>query len=129
MPVCIKIRKKKRELCIGDMRDEIILQDRSITPPDFGATDFTENFISTPPSWALVNTVSGKTYFDDINTEIDITHEIYIRFDATVTAETWILFDGRRIDILTTEDLDERHIFMKLTCNDTGESARAASEA
>lgn len=129
MPVCTKIRKKKRQACIGDMRDEIVLQDRSITPPDFNAVDFTENFTPTDTVWAEINTVSGKTYFDDVNTEIDITHEILIRFDPAVTAETWILFDGRRIDILTTEDLDERHEYMLLTCNDTGESAQAASEA
>ncbi len=111
------------------MRDQIVLQNRAILPPDFEAVDFTEDFTPIATVSALIDTVSGKTYFDGVNTETDITHEIYIRFDATVTAETWIVFDNRRIDILDTEDLDERHTFMKLTCNDTGESVQAASEA
>ncbi len=129
MPVCTKIRKKKRELCIGDMRDEIILQNRAIQPPVFGTPDFTENFTNIDTVWSLVNTVNGKTFFDGVGTETPITHEIFIRYDVTVTAETWVQFDSNRIDILAVENLDGRKDFMALTCTDRGAVAKAASQA
>lgn len=120
MPQCSKIRRKKRSVCIGDLRSMITLQNRAITPPVFNGIDFSETFTDAAEVWALINTVSGKTFFDDAGTETSITHEIYIRYDSTVTAETWIEFDGRRLDILQTENLEERDEFMKLVCTDRG---------
>lgn len=128
MPRCVPIRAKRRKLCIGDMEHQITLENRAIQPPVFGSVDFTEDFTGNPPVWALIETVSGKTFFDGVSTEIDVTHWIFIEFDVTVTAETWIkLEDGRRLDILNVEDLDERSDFMKLQCNDRG--AKTASQA
>jgi SPP1 family predicted phage head-tail adaptor len=129
MPKCSKIRKKKQEVCIGDMRDLITLQNRSIQPPVFGSVDFTENFQNSLEVYSLIQTSTGKTFFDGVSTDQQITHTIYIRFDKSVTAETWVLFEDRRIDILKVEDLDERHDFMKLTCNERGIVDKAASEA
>lgn len=132
MPACTSIRKKKRRVCVGDMKDVITLNDRNITPPLFNTVDFDESFTPqdsvNPDSLALVETVSGRTYFDGANTETPITHVIYMPYNPIVTAEAWITFDGRRIDILTVEDLDERHEFLKLTCNDQGLTSREATK-
>ena len=132
MSVCQSIRKKKRKVCVGDMRDVITLNDRNIIPPIFNTVDFNENFepqdIVNPESLALVETVTGRTYFDGANTETPITHLIYIPYNPLVTSETWITFDGRRIDILRVEDLDERHEFLKLTCNDQGLLSRETTK-
>jgi SPP1 family predicted phage head-tail adaptor len=105
----------------------ITLQNRAITPPVFDGIDFSETFTDAAEVWALINTISGKTFFDGVGTEINITHEIYIRYDSTVTSETWIEFNGRRFDILQTEDLEERNEFMRLTCTDRG--SNTASQA
>ncbi len=129
MVTCIKIRRRKRTVCIGDMQDEITIQDRDIIPPEFGKTDFDENFSNDLTVWSAIKTVTGKTFFDGVNTDTPITHEIYIFFDATVTAESWIIFEDRRIDILKVEDFEERHEFMLLTCIDRGLLTREASKA
>jgi len=129
MPKCKKIKRNKRQVCIGEMDTEITLQDRAITPPVFGDPDFDENFTDTGIVWAAVNTVSGKTWFDGVNTDINITHEIYIYYDPTVTDQTWVLLNGRRIDILNFEDLEERNEFLKLTCTDKGPAAKQANKA
>lgn len=128
MPKCSQVRKKRRNVCIGDMEDEITLEDRDITPPEFGSTDFSETFTTSSTVWALIETVDGKTFFDGVSTEDNVTHWVYINYDATVTAETWItLSDSRRLDILRVEDLDERNDFMLLHCTDRG--ATTASQA
>jgi len=124
----VKIRKKKRQVCIGAMDNEIQLQDRNIIPPVFGSPDFDDNFSTTATVWAAINTVDGRTFFDGVNTETPITHVFFIRFDSTVTSETWILFDLRRFDILKVEDFEERGEFMKLICIDRGLASAAATK-
>jgi SPP1 family predicted phage head-tail adaptor len=64
----------------------------------------------------LVTIGRGYSVFDGTNTEVDISHVFYIRFDDSVSSETWILFEDARYDIVTTEDLDMRHEWMRLNC-------------
>lgn len=105
----------------------ITLQDRAIAPPTFGTPDFDENFSNDNTVQAIVKTVRGKTFFDGVNPERAITHEICIEYVAGVTAETWILFNGRRIDILAVENCCENDDVLILTCTDrgVGEAAKA----
>lgn len=125
-----KIKRKKRQACIGGMNDRIVLQGRAIKPPIFGDPDFDETFTDNSTVWATINTVTGKTFFDGVNTDIPITHSIIIEFDTTVTTEIWIeLEDGRRVDILSVENLDERSEFMRLTCTDRGNKTVEATKA
>ena len=129
MPRCQFIRRKNRKVCLGDLDNAITLENRAIQAPDFDTVDFDEEFTApNPPISAMIQTVSGKTFFDGVSTEIDITHWIYINFDATVTAETWVKFeDGRRLDILRVENLDERSQYQLLHCTDRGD--KEASKA
>lgn len=130
MPKCTVKHRKKRRYCVGDLNTEIKLQSRAITPPVFGAVNFDDKFTDTNPTvWAAVNTVSGKTYFDDAGTETNITHIIGIRYDSTVTPETWVELNGRRLDILSMENLEERSEWLELTCTDRGSTAKNASKA
>ncbi len=128
MPQCINIKKKKRQICIGDMHDQIILSSRALTPPNSGGVDFTEEFTPKVTIWSMVNTVAGETIFDGTGIEFSVTHRIYIRFLTGVTAEDWIEFDGERLDVLDVEDLDERHTFMLLRCGNRGTTANVANQ-
>lgn len=128
MPKCVKIQRRHRKPCIGDLSDEIILQNRAIAPPVFGDPDFDETFTNTATVWASIKTVAGKTFFDGVNTETLITHEILIRYDSTVTAETWIEFESRRFDILDVDDFEERHEWMYLTCTERGSNTLDATK-
>jgi len=130
VPKCQFLRRKHRKVCIGDLNTLITLQTRDIVAPIFNEVDFDENFqdFSVPEVWALVETATGKAVFDGVDTDINITHMIIIRFDATVTSETWVeLDDGRRLDIQFTEDLEERHEWLMMFCTlrGVGEAAKA----
>lgn len=128
MPQCVKIRKKKRQACVGDMRDRIIIQDRDIVPPVGDSVDLTELFSGDQPVWAGINTVSGETIFDGTGTERDVTHRLITRYIEGVTSENWILTEGdERLDILDVENLDERSEYMLLRCTNRGTSSNAAS--
>lgn len=118
---CQAVGNRRRVVCAGDLNQRITLQNRDIAPPIFGDSDFSETFSGDSDRWAAIQTVTGKTFFDSVNSvDVNITHEVYIRYDSTVTAETWILYNSRRLDIMAVEDLEERNEFMKLTCVDKG---------
>lgn len=129
MPKCQTIHRKKRRPCVGDLNTLVNFKSRDIQAPEFNAVDFAEDFEHKIQAWAMINTVSGKTYFDGVNTDVNITHEIIIRYDASLTAEDWVEFDDRRIDVVDTEDLDERHEWLLLRCTDKGLKAQGATSA
>lgn len=111
----------------------ITLQNRDIEPPLFGTPDFDETFSGDVDRKAIVKTIRGKTFFDGVSTERLITHEFILEYetgvidDDTVTAETWILFKGRRIDVLAVENCCEEDEVLILTCSNrgVGEAAKA----
>ena len=129
MPKCVSIRKKKQKVCLGDMKDEILLQNRSIKGITDTDVDFTENFTEAATVWSMIETVQGTTTFDASNTEIVITHKIYVRFDPTVTSETWIELDSRKFDIVTVTNLDERKEFQLLLCRERGSNTQQVNFA
>lgn len=111
----------------------ITLQNRDIEPPLFGTSDFDETFSGDIDRTAIVRTIDGKTFFDGVSTDRLITHKFSIEFEAgvidddTVTAETWILFKGKRIDVLAVENCCEEDKVLILTCTNrgVGEAAKA----
>lgn len=105
----------------------ITIQQRDIEPPLFGSVDFDEEFSNDQEVQAIVKAVRGKTFFDGTNTDVNITHEICIEYLANVTAESWILLNGRRIDILAVTNCCENNDVLILTCTErgTGDAAKA----
>ena len=129
MAECIPIKGQIRRVCIGDLDRLITLQTRNLTA-SLTATDASELFVDTPGNvFAMIKTVSGETFFDDVGTERDVTHHFYIYFDETITSEIWILFNNERFDVLSSEDLDERHEFMLLRATNRGVSTQVATDA
>lgn len=129
MSKCIRLKRKHRKICVGDLNKNCILQDRSITAPASGV-DATETFTeNTPDVWAKIETSKGETVFDGTDTEIDVTHKFTIRFLTGITAETWILFNSVRFDILDVQNFEERDEWLLLLCTNKGTTANAANEA
>jgi len=129
MPRCVRLKRKHRKICIGDLNNVIDLQERTLTAPSSGV-DATETFIvDTPDVWAKIETVNGETIFDGTNTDINVTHRITIRFLPGITAETWVLFNGERLDILDVQNFEERDEWLLLKCTNRGTTANAANEA
>lgn len=110
----------------------ITLQNRDIVAPVFGFANFDESFSGDIDRPAIVKTIKGKTFFDGVAEERIITHEFMLEYEAGVvddtliTSETWILFKGRRIDVLSVENCCEKDEVLILTCSDvgTGEAAK-----
>jgi SPP1 family predicted phage head-tail adaptor len=124
------LRRGHRKICIGDLKDRVQIQLRQIDPPPWGSTDFDLVFSSDKEAFAMIRTTQGKVFFDGVNTDIPLTHEIIIRYDEEITAESWLqLMDGRLLDIINVEDLEERHEYLRLRCRERGPNEIEAAQA
>jgi head-tail adaptor len=98
----------------------ITLQNRDIVAPDFDTPDFDLDFTNDQNVQGIISTKRGKTIFDGVATDQPITHRIAIEFLAGITAETWVLFNGRRLDIVDVENIGEQDECLVLLCTDRG---------
>ncbi len=131
MPRLIRKRRQRRRVPVGDLDTRIFVEDRVQAVPAFGFTDATLDFTEHPEAkmiWAKVETSSGNTFFDGVETDRSITHEVTFRHLDGITPETWLrLQDGTRLDILNIEPWDARGEFQFALCEATGVSTRAAA--
>jgi len=111
------------QIAAGELNRQVILQNRSITAPLAGSVDFGESLTNPTTVWAKVKTKAGKSIFDGVNQDVNVTHEITIRYEAAVTVETWVQLDGKELNIIQVEDIDERHLYLRLLCNYRGANA------
>jgi len=128
MPQCVNIRKKKQQVCVGDLRDRVTLQTRKLAVPTGGSAFYTLDFTGTL-IWAMIETKNGADLFDGVDEQRLITHNVYVRFDSAITAETWLLTEtDERLDILQVVNLDQRSRFMKLVCTNRGLESHTGSQ-
>ena len=106
---------------------DITLQNRNISPPDFGTPDFGEVFTGDTIVKAIIITKRGTVLFDGVATDNPITHKMCIEWLPGVTAETWVEFKGRRFDVLDPENSCEEDEVIILRCTErgTGEASKA----
>lgn len=123
------LKRPSRKICVGDLRDRILLQDRDITEPTFGDVDFGEDF-SSLQAWAKVETTAGKTFFDGVNVDVAVSHRVTIRYDRRVTAEWFVVLDDdQRLKIIDVEDFENRHEYLVLLCTERGSTTIEATKA
>ena len=104
----------------------VTLQNRAIQSPVFGNVDFDETFSNDTIVKALICTVTGSTIFDGVNTDTPITHKLTIAHLDGVNSETWVLLsDGRRLDVVRAENVNESNVCLVLHCNERGSGEAA----
>ncbi len=124
MAICQKIQSKRRRVCIADLDRQISIQNRAIQSPTnepdytelFSAGSSTSSGLVAGDVWAMIESTAGKTVFDTTGVERVVSHKITTRFFDGVTAESWILFNGNRYDVVSVENIDERGEYMVMRC-------------
>lgn len=112
-------------MCVGDMRDKIEIETRSIVAPVSGSVDFTESFVTTKTVWAMVETKSGVEIFDGTNIIGIASHFFYIRYIADITFQNWVKFKSQYFDILDVQNLEERDEFYLIRCSLRGDETKS----
>ena len=131
MPKCASVPREHRKLCAGDLDKEVQILARDITPPEADEVDYdiTMDTAGQAIAWASVKTPRGRAIFDGTGIQVDVTHTFGVYYDATYTAEMFILMEDRFFRILDVNDLEERHEWMVLSCSERGTEDNAANKA
>lgn len=124
MPKCVRIKRKSRKICIGDMREQIQINIRTIKAPVDGSVDFAEAFQEVETVFAMVETKTGVEIFDGTNLLGVATHFFYIRFISDIDFTHWVRFKDQFFDILDVQNLEERNEFYLLRCSLRGDETK-----
>ena len=130
MPKCIKIKRKHRQVCIGDIDEEIEIQTRAISTK-IGADNEDYVFTTVLTLWALVETLKDVFIIDEVvGGDIPISHKLIIRKpDEAITSSNWVLLNNERYRIVVQTDYDERGEYLELMCTRRGDEDREAAHA
>lgn len=123
MARCKKIKINRTQVCIGDMNRRITLHIRSITGLSDGV-DFDETLSDSTVVWAALQTIKGEDIFDGTNVIGTATHNFFVRAISTLTAETWLEYNGEYYDVLDIQNYEERNLFMVLRCSVRGDTSK-----
>lgn len=130
MAICVRMRKKNRAVCAGDLDTLIDIQSRTLGD-GFDDTEETEEFTTIFSPFAMLQTLRGVFVVGSVNGgDIEATHSFIIRFPETpISGENWILLNNKRLRILDQENLEEKNEWLKLLCTDRGDASKEASSA
>ena len=122
-------RRKLRKLAIGDMRECISLEVRSIRPGGFNKPQsFREVYTQIAEVFCQVDTTNGNVFFDEIEMSARPTHVFSIRYRDDVTTETRIRYKGKIYEIQRVEDFEERQEYLKLWSRPEGSDTKEAAQ-
>ena len=128
MATLARINGKRRIITAGDLRYNVDIQIRVLTPPTGDGTDATETMSTLKSVPAMMLTNGGQQFFSETNIKREATHIFYVRFIANsvftssgrLSAQEWVKFKSREFKILLVENLEERDEFLALWCNERG---------
>jgi SPP1 family predicted phage head-tail adaptor len=111
-----RVPKKKRPT---HYRHRVYVQRKVITRDSIGGIDTSWRNTTDAPVWASVTPIKASQREEYRTINVDATH--YIRMSARIGViedTDRINFDGRRFEILTIEDMQERGIEYFITCKE-----------
>lgn len=103
----------------------IAIQTRTNQGATFGNSNPEQTFVTKHTVLAIVQTPKGKATFDDVGLDETVTHIFCIAWIDAITSEDWILFNGKRYDILNDVNCCEKDTRLKLFCRVRGEGEAA----
>lgn len=114
---------------IDEVGQSAEIQTRTILPPTANSVDQRINFttFAVIEKMAFTN-LSGVSLFDSVGVERILNNEAYFAYISDVTSEMFVLFQGKRYDIVTITDIGEIHGILKLQLEMTGSDTKEASK-
>lgn len=65
-------------------------------------------------TWAKINPITGKQFWEAQSVGSTVTHEVYIRYREDISANMVIDYKGRIFDIVYLFNMDEEDRFIKI---------------
>lgn len=103
----------------GKLRDRVSVQSPTRSPNTYGETP--QAWSDLAERWANVEPVTGKEITVGDQQQSQVTHRVQIRYDARVTADCRLIWEGRVLNVTAVMDPDGRKREMTLLCVEAGE--------
>ena len=105
------------DLSAGKLNKKISLQRITRTPD--GGGGYTESWTEYAKTWAHVKPKTGNEIFSGMQLEANITHDIMIRYRSDILPNDKIVLEtSRELNIRSIIDLEERHVWLQLRCEE-----------
>ena len=78
----------------------------------------TEEWSNSFTTWANINPISGKEYYQAETINSDLTHKIRLRYRKGITSDMRILYNERIFYIISVINEYERNSFLQLMCRE-----------
>lgn len=104
----------------GELRHRVTLQSASSSGTGRFGEQTVGGYTDVARVWAAVTSLlSGRDLLEAQQIDVRVSHKVRIRFRAGVSVDDRILLaDGRRLEIVTVADEDERHVWLSLMCSE-----------
>lgn len=100
----------------GELNRRVSVQQRSSTPGNFGAAS--ETWQEVFPAWARILPLGGRELLFAKQIASESSHQVTIRYRASVTPRMRIVYQGRVFEIESVNDVEERHEYLELLCSE-----------
>lgn len=120
--------RKLRKVSIGDMRECISIEKRTMTAPVFGSASFTESYLPIDEVWSKVETSFNNRIFDGVALDELPSHKFTIRFRDDVTSETRIRYKDVLYRIVKTDNYEMRDEYLELYARIDGDDTKEANQ-
>lgn len=104
----------------GKMRHRITFQRFDGTRDGFGDPLDTadQHWCDVATRWAAIDPISGREFYAAEQSQSEVSHKVRVRYLPGITTDMRILWQGRRLKILSVIDWEERHESLLLMCKE-----------
>lgn len=99
---------------IGNLRERVELQEKTVEQNEFGEEIVTYETIETV--WARVEPLKGQERFEAQQVTAKLSVRIYVRHRTDLSVQDRVVWDGKEFNILAMLNADERRRFLQLDC-------------
>jgi len=101
----------------GKLRHRLAFHSLGTTQDTFGEQVNTSTGVAVT-LWGSVSPLIGVELFNAQEVIPEVTHEVHMRYNSTITPRMQFVFDGRTFDILGVRTIDEIHHEMVLNAKE-----------
>jgi SPP1 family predicted phage head-tail adaptor len=100
----------------GELRNLITIQKPARAQDSSGSTAETWNTLCTV--WASIRPLKGREYYAANQAQMEVTHEITIRYMRNVSAENRIVFGNRTFEVKAVMNVNEENRWLSMVCEE-----------
>ena len=102
---------------LGALRDRVQLRRRDAVSDEAGGHVIT--FVPIATVWARVRALSPRSIQTADGRAAQVTYAVVLRYRDDIKAGDRLVFQGRALDVIGADDLNEQRIYLSCQCSET----------